>query len=274
MRWSRRPPDPAPVAPVAPSPGAVTLQEVAPGAIWVHPYPVRYAGARFEARTTLIRLADGRVILHSPGPLDAGLAAAITSVGPVGWIVAPGSFHHLHTAAAARTFPEAQVLICPGVEKKQPGLAFDAVLSATPPADWGGEISLQPVLDNRVIREVVFLHRPSRTLIVTDLIEFIGDTTPGVDRVLRFWWKWVTLMWNKPRPAPEYGLGWTDRRAAARALAQVLDWDFDRIVSAHGDLVTADAKAVARAALSKILRRGRKAEAGDPGEALTRARHD
>jgi len=239
--------------------GAGLLEVVAPGAVWVHAYPVRYAGSRFNARTTLIRLANGRVILHSPGPLDDRLKRAIEAVGPVGWIVAPGTFHHLHVAAAAAAFPQARVLICAGVEKKQPRLRVDAVLAATPPSDWGGEIALQPVTANRIIREVVFLHRPSRTLIVTDLIELIGDDTPGVDRVLKFWWKAVTFMWNKPRPAPEYRLGWSDRRAAAAQLAAILAWDFDRIVLSHGDLVTDNAKAVAREAWGRVLRKGGRA---------------
>lgn len=232
------------------------LEEFAAGSVWVHPYPVRYAGSRFNARTTVIRLADGRVILHSPGPLDDGLKRAVDGIGPVGWIVAPGTFHHLHVAAAADVWPGAQVLICPGVEKKQPGLRYDAVLGADPPKDWGGEIALQPVTANRIIREVVFLHMPSRTLIVTDLIELIGDDTPGVDRVLKFWWKALTFMWNKPRPAPEYSLGWTDKREAAAQLSTILAWEFDRIVLSHGDLVRADAKAVAHEAWAKVLRKG------------------
>jgi len=241
-------------------PKAATLEEVVAGAVWVCPYPVRYAGARFNARMTVIRLRDGQVILHSPGPLDEALKRAIAGVGPVGWIVAPGTFHHLHVAAASRAYPQAQVLICPGVEQKQRGLAYDAVLGEVPPDAWAGEIALQPVLDNRVIREVVFLHAPSRTLIVTDLIEFIGDATPGVGRVLRFWWKWVTFMWNKPRPAPEYTLGWRDKQAAAKALSRILDWEFDRIVLAHGDLVYEDAKAVARDAWARVLKRGGRAQ--------------
>ena len=240
----------------AADPAAPILEEIAPGAVWVHPYPVRYAFATFSARMTLIRLRDGRVIVHSPGPLDEDLKRAIAAVGPVGWIVAPGTFHHLHAGDAARAYPEAQVLICPGVERKQPDLAYDALLGADPPADWAGEIALQPVLDNRVIREVVLLHIPSRTLIVTDLIELIGDATPGVDRVLRFWWKWLTFMWNKPRPAPEYTLGWTNRRAAAVSLERILGWDFDRIVLAHGDLVLENAKSVARQAWARVLRHG------------------
>jgi len=103
---------------------------------------------------------------------------------------------------------------------------------------------------------VVFFHRPSCTLIVTDLIELIGDDTEGVDWLLRLWW-WLFRMWNRPRPAPEYAIGWCDYRAAAAALRRVLDWDFTRIVLSHGDLVTGNAHAVAEEAWARVLRRGR-----------------
>ena len=42
-------------------------------------------------------------------------------------------------------------------------------------------------------------HAKGSTLV--DLVENIGDATPGTDRVLRFWWKVVMRMWNRARPA-------------------------------------------------------------------------
>lgn len=232
------------------------LKAFVPGQIWLCDYPIRYAGAHFNARMSVLRLTNGKLILHSPCEITPALAREITALGPVGWIVAPGTFHHLHVAQAQSVFAQAKVLICPGVEKKQPSLRYDAMLSDTPSPDWGDEIALAYVPGNRVITEVLFLHRASRTLVVTDLIELIGDRTKGVDWVLRLWWKWLTFMWNKPRPAPEYTLGWRDKRAAARVLSRVLDWDFDKIVLAHGDLITENAKDVAREAWAKVLKHG------------------
>lgn len=124
------------------------------------------------------------------------------------------------------------------------------------PQAWRGEIEQQFVGGNRVMSEVVFLHAPSRTLIVTDLIELIGPETKGVDKVLKFWWKYLTFMWNKPRPAPEYSMFWKSRKLAAKALRQVLDWKFDRIVIAHGDLITENAHAIAEEAWARVLKHG------------------
>lgn len=153
-------------------------------------------------------------------------------------------------------YPAAQTPIRPGVEKSRRGLRFDGLLGDAPPAGWADEIALAHVTGNRIITEVLFLHRAARTQVMTDLIELTRDVTEGVDRVLRFWWKWVTFMWNKPRPAPEYRLGWRDRRAAAKVLRRVLDWQFDRIALAHGDLVGSGRKTVAREDRAGILERG------------------
>jgi hypothetical protein len=52
-------------------------------------------------------------------------------------------------------------------------------------------------------------------------------------------------MWENPKPAPEYQLGWKDKKAARRSLMKILEWDFDRIIIAHGDLIEENARQVA-----------------------------
>lgn len=221
--------------------------------IWTRPYGVRYAGLRFFSRMTVVRLADGLLMLHSPGPIDGETRAAIDRLGEVGHIVAPGSFHHEHVAEAQVAYPEATTWICPGVERKQPRLAFDGLLGDTPPDVWAGEFDQTLVRGTRIMTEVALYHRPSRTLLLVDLIENIGDATDGAGLGIKIWWKAVFRMWNKARPAPEYQLGWFDRTAARRSLERILAWDFDRIVLSHGDLIEASARDVAREAWSGVL---------------------
>lgn len=228
------------------------LREFVPGAIWLVDYPVRYFGIDIAARMVVIRLSDGRVMLQSPGEITPDLKAKIEAIGPVAWIVAPGTFHHLHVSAAQAAFPAAQTWICPGLETKRPDLRFDALLGDTPPPDWADDLDQVVVDHNRVISEVVFFHRPSRTLIVVDLIELIGDMTPEAGWKIWAYWK-LFRMWNRPRPAPEYTMGWRDRKKAAVALRRILDWDFERIVLQHGALITENAKDAARDAWAKVL---------------------
>ncbi len=54
-------------------------------------------------------------------------------------------------------------------------------------------------------------------------------------------------------PPPEYQMGWKDKEAARESLKRILDWDFDKIVLTHGDLIETDAKARALDAWNKPL---------------------
>jgi hypothetical protein len=75
------------------------------------------------------------------------------------------------------------------------------------PSDFGMRCSA-----SRVMREVVFLHRASRTLVATDLVENFQDETPGTNAILRTWIR-LFRMWGRPRPAgPRF------RRVAGRRL--------------------------------------------------------
>ena len=85
--------------------------------------------------------------------------------------------------------------------------------------------------------EVAFLHKTSKTLILVDLLENFTDVTPGVNWTLKLWWKLAFHMWNHPKPAPEYQLGWSDKKAARKSLQHILQWEFKRVIFAHGDLV-------------------------------------
>ena len=224
------------------------LTEFVAGQIWLQEYPIHYAGCDFNARMSVIRISALQLLLHSPCEIDAPTKDSISALGDVACIVAPGSYHHLHIPSAQAAFPNAETYICPGVERKRPEIDFDWFLGDRPPEIWVGALDQVLVRGNKYIWEVVFFHKPSKTLLVVDLIENITDQTPNVNWTLKLWWKVVFHMWNHPKPAPEYQLGWKDKAAATKSLQRILDWDFERIVLSHGDLIERDAKATARAA--------------------------
>ena len=220
--------------------------------IWLCAYPMKLAGTRFDARMTVVRLNSGDLMLHSPCDITPVMAAQIGALGPVAHIVAPGNFHTTYVASAQAAFPKARTWICPGIERRRPDLKYDGILGDAAPADWAGEIDQVLVQGTRIMREVAMFHRASRTLILVDLIENFTDATPHVGGALKFWFR-VVRMWNRPRPAPEYRLGWSDRQAAAKSLRRILGWDFQRIVLSHGDLIDRDPHAAAAAAWSGVL---------------------
>lgn len=228
------------------------LEVFVPGALWLADYFVSLGGARVNARMTVIKLRSGAILIHSPCAFDDALRAEVSRLGPVAAIIAPGNFHWLHVASCQEAFPDAKTYICPGVEKRAGEIAFDEVLGDEAPALWAEELSQVCLRGTRVMREVAFLHRASRTLILVDLIENVTAATPGTNWFLRVLFRAIG-MWNRPRPAPEYRFAWGDKALVREGMERILAWDFERVILAHGDLVTSDAERVVRHAWDGVL---------------------
>ena len=213
------------------------LTEYIPGQIWLKEYPFHFAGCDFYARMTVIRLSDSRIMLHSPCEIDETLKKQIQSLGTTAYIVAPGSYHFSYICSAQKAFPEAETFICPGVERKAPDIEFDRMLGDRPDPGWEADFDQVLVRGSRFIQEVTFYHKLTKTLILVDLLENFTDSTPGVSWMLKFWFKIFFRMWNNPKPAPEYQLGWKDKAEAGKSLRRILSWQIERIIIAHGDLI-------------------------------------
>lgn len=213
--------------------------------IWIKEYPIHYAGTDFNSRMTIVRLNNGSLFIHSPCEITKETKVALECIGKVEFIVAPGSYHYFYVESAQRAFPDAETLICPGIERKWPDIEFDWFLSDRPDKRWESDLDQVLVRGNKLIWEVAFFHKHTRTLILVDLIENITDDTKGVNWTLKLWWKLVFHMWNNPKPAPEYQIGWKDKKAASASLNRILNWDFERIIISHGDLIEKNAREVA-----------------------------
>lgn len=144
--------------------------------IWIVDGPVarmRYlAGSLpFTTRMTMVRLPDGGLWLHSPIRPTPELLSAVAALGPVA-ALAPNKLHWMALAAWQAAYPRAVTWAAPGVAEKaaEGGFRIDEILGATAPAAWGGALE-QALAPGGLMTEAVFLHRASRTLILTDLIE-------------------------------------------------------------------------------------------------------
>ena len=216
--------------------------------IWIVQYPVQYAGCSLHARMTIIRLRNDKLVLHSPCHISDELKAEINALGDVGFIIAPGTYHYFHVESAQQAFPEAETLICPGIEQKLPELKFDWLLGDQPDPRLKEDFEQVLIRGSRYMGEVAFFHKQTKTLILVDLIENITDQTPDTNFTLKLWWKLIFRMWNHPKPAPEYQWGWKDKKAAKHSIERILAWDFEQIILAHGDLIRTNAKEFARKA--------------------------
>jgi hypothetical protein len=172
---------------------------------------------------------------------------ALRCIGRVNFIIAPNRFHHLFVADYQRAFPEAECFCAPGLDQKRKDLRFTAVLSDTPPVGWSGPIDQLIFTAFPPLNEVVFLHRASRTLLLTDLLFNVAPEKAG--SVLSRTLLRLDGCNGNPAVARTFRLALKFRRHAARVLIdRILAWDFDRVIMAHGEIIETDGKrALARA---------------------------
>ena len=207
---------------------------------------VEVAGFHYPTRMAVIRLAGGDLLVWSPVALSDELSRGLAELGEVRHLVAPNSLHHLFLAEWRAVYPQARLHAAPGLAARRPDLAFDVELGDAPPAEWAGELDQVLMRGNRITIEAVFFHRPSGTVLFTDLIQ----------QFPRGWFRgWRALiarldLMTEPEPAVprKFRVAFSDRRAAREALARILLWPSSKVVMAHGVPVERDGRAfIARA---------------------------
>lgn len=194
--------------------------------VWVASKQFTNESFTATSRMTVLKLADGRLVIHSPIALDQGLQQDVASLGEIVAIVAPNRFHHQFVDGWRRAFPAALVFGSPSLSIDQRDLRLDHLLNDKPPALWVDEIE-QVAVEGLPTDEFVFFHRASRTLLVAD---FAFNYTPSQATA---------------DPGAADGLGphdrhrtsITDAEALARTIRHILRWDFDRVVVSHGEVV-------------------------------------
>ena len=230
------------------------LTEYVSGNIWLLEYPVRFGGMDLFGRTTIIRLENGDLIVHDPCKIDDSTKAKIDEIGIVKYIIAPGSYHHLFVADFQKKYPNAETFLCPGLERKRPDIKFEWVLGNKPDHRWEDDIDQVLVQGTKHIWEVAFFHKSSRTLILVDLLENIGDDyRHEAGLLLRFWWKGIFRMWNNPKAAPEYQMGWGNREIVKISLNKILGWDARRVIIAHGENIEDHVRETLARAWKRVL---------------------
>lgn len=198
---------------------------------------VSFYGLPYPTRSVIIRLPGGDLWVWSPVALTDALRQAVDALGPVAHLVSPNPIHHLYLSDWQRAFPDAALWGPPVTIAKRPDLAFTGALGDTPPPAWAGVIDQWHLQIGRRFSEVVFLHRPSRTAILTDTSEAFDH-----DFLHRHWSRWqrgiarLLGITEDPGRAPlDLRLLSLPRRAPLRSrVQQLIDSAPQRVIMAHG----------------------------------------
>ncbi|WDE07188.1 DUF4336 domain-containing protein [Thalassomonas viridans] len=210
--------------------------------IWVHEDVMIMAGAPLRLRMTIVRLSDGRLWLHSPTALSPALKQEVEALGPVTFLVGASNGHNKWLLQWQEAFPEAGLYVSGGIPKKL-NLGKYHLLDEAFDNIWREDLEREYMPGVSFFNESVFLHKKTRSLIVTDFIQNHSDETPpGLAGVLT---KCIfrPLGFKGKCLAPPLKMGFTIKNKVdfAAFVTRVKNWEFERIVVTHGDIIETDA---------------------------------
>ena len=215
---------------------------------------VRDMGVHFTTRMSVVQLSTGDVCVSSPVEVPFDVLSEIRRLGPVRYLVSATPRHFWRLYAWHTLFPDAELWSSPltPITLKRGTLPLTGILNDQADLPWSQDLEHVVLRGSSWLNEVAFFHRHSRTLLVEDviqiheartghpvlnaLIELGGVAAPGggVSRDIR--------------------LTFRDRDAARASLRRILAWDFDKLVVAHGPIVTSGARETVANAFSWLTR--------------------
>lgn len=190
-------------------------------------------------RMTVIRLADGTLWLHSPVSYTAALDHALAQFGAVSALIAPNSFHYAHIAAWAAHHPMATIYAPAELATKIAVPLSRSFETDSAPA-WPVDID-QIWIELGAFKEAVFFHRPSRSLIVTDLMQTF-ESSRIRNPLMKLVMKMGGATGPNAQPSIEIRRAASNHRAALRSgVEQMIGWAPQRIILSHGVCIETDA---------------------------------
>ncbi len=217
------------------------MEEFQQNLIWVNSVPLKYYGFNIGTRMTVIKLKNGDLFLHSPTKFSNKLKAELDKIGEVKFLIAPNKLHHLHINDYAIAYPNAEVFLAEGLPEKRKDIKFKDILNNSAFKEWEQEID-QIVFSGSIYSdEVIFFHKPSQTLIVTDLLEQYDENGhfKGIKEKIISYLLGIYKTPNLPLDEKIFVL---NKKRARKAIEKILSWDFNKIIMAHGPLIRNDAK--------------------------------
>jgi len=227
--------------------------------------------------------------VQSPIGLDEPTLAALNQLGAVRYVVAPNYEHLKYSPTWNRAFPQAEMWACPGLMERMTNVQWQGEIpSGIRPAGWKGsrtaatdtttalwdtntiealhiDIEKNPFTGKPFFNEVIFYHKPTKSLITTDFFwNYPGDAVPNKEHGQDDRWElaplinipFKTLLWKFGMDQiykPFYKqLMVTDSQAYQDICRHILDeWQVETIIPAHGDIVRG--KELCRKVLQKFL---------------------
>ncbi|MFB6094909.1 MAG: DUF4336 domain-containing protein [Halodesulfurarchaeum sp.] len=214
------------------------LTEVAPD-VFVRSEPLSFYGLNVGRNMVVIRLPDDELFVNSPATLTRDLVSTLDDLGTVRYVTASSKLHgHRYMEDYDVAFPDAELFAAPGLDRRRDDLAFDGLLGSAPDPGWADTIDQAAFLGHWWLTEIEFFHRSTGTLVLGDICYHVGSDSPLGLRILAF----VLGMYGELAVPPDLRMTMKNEAAARRSVRRILEWDIERVVVGHGEIVEANAK--------------------------------
>lgn len=194
-------------------------------------------------RTTIVTIAHQNILISPGSQLNL---EDYNSMPNITAIIAPNLFHCAGVEKAAKHFPNASKWGPPGVKEKFSALHWDQYLNNS---KWlfDPDLNLIPILGMPKINEMIFYHKSSKSLIVTDLCFNLIDANGfGAWLILSLFGTYQKFGISR------FFLKYVEDPIAFKSSIQNLfDFDFDHIILSHGQNIIGNAKAHLQKALKE-----------------------
>jgi hypothetical protein len=207
------------------------LTPIVPDSIWVSERPIWFSGVRLRSRTTVIRLEDGGLFVHSPSDPTLEWCAAVDSLGEVRWLVVPNCFHHLGARATAARYPAATLVGPQSAVDRNADLELELELDDEKFRSALRELDVIPFRGCPFLDETVFFHRSTGTLVAADLVI---SATPHD----HWTWRWagrLTGCYQRVRVPPDVRRKTRPSDEAAQSIERLASLRAERLLVAHTD---------------------------------------
>lgn len=192
---------------------------------------------------TVVRMQDGRLVLHNPIALEEELMKELERWGTPAFLVVPNGWHRLDCVVYRQRYPEARV-VCPAGSRKrvEQVTAVDLTYDAFP---GDGSVTFDHVAGVANVEGVMTVRSEDGVTLVFNDVLFNSPHLPGIHGMI------MRLLGSTGGPRVTRLMRLVavkDKRALAgnlRALAGTPD--LVRLVPGHGQVIARDAAATLRA---------------------------
>lgn len=203
------------------------LEQIADN-IWSVPAPLRIFGViALNTRMTIVCFANNELWLHSPIPISNELKKEIDTLGTVTYLVAPSCLHHMFVGGWKEAYPNAKIYAARGLQKKRPDLNIETIFREPTEQHWE-EIEQYTIEGMPIVNEVLFFHKPSQTLIVTDFVFYM----PNVSGFTAFY-AYINGFYSKITSPIIFKLAIKQKEDFRKSLVRVRHWQPKHISMCH-----------------------------------------